>query len=529
MTTAASRRLGSQRSYRWVPAIVAMGLTAICVLLLATQPVHSFYGRVPFRDSGVFQYVGWRMARGDVPYVDVWDHKGPLLYYVNMLGVGIGDRSPALLGWIEIAALVGTVVILVGSLRGLFGWLPALLSASAFLLFVSQHLEGGNLTEAYALPFQAGAFAIAAWALRGHPIVLAAPILGAAAGALTMLRPNLVGAPLALLLYLLVQQDARKSRTAILAIAALSAATIILVLMVPIVLAGGLRDFFDQLIVYNAVYSQVPWLHRLYSIGVAVSQLTRFSLYWIALVALALLAVPSSGKPRHPPGTDDGTGPRRVAWGALFVLVVEGTLLSVSGRAYLHYLLPLAVPFAVLAAFGLWNYLQLLGNPLRQSLGAIALVTVVVVPNLGGHLTTFRDLLRRPQIEMNDPGSSVNIIVSETEPHDLVLMWGAEAWVNFVSRRAAPTRYVYQYPLVTPGYVDATRIDEFLSDLAHRPPGIIFDTHNSLVGSLQRCDRTHRGEESICYLRNRIAAFVEEQYRHAGVTDEGWEIYVRPR
>ena len=41
--------------------------------------------RNPHCDSGIFIYCGSRALAGDVPYIDFWDHKGPLIFYINAL------------------------------------------------------------------------------------------------------------------------------------------------------------------------------------------------------------------------------------------------------------------------------------------------------------------------------------------------------------------------------------------------------------------------------------------------------------
>src|SRR3990172_9620810 len=48
---------------------------------------------LPSRDSGVFLYVAWRFLNGDIPYRDVWDHKPPLIYFVDALGLTLTPAS----------------------------------------------------------------------------------------------------------------------------------------------------------------------------------------------------------------------------------------------------------------------------------------------------------------------------------------------------------------------------------------------------------------------------------------------------
>jgi hypothetical protein len=45
-------------------------------------------------DSAVYLSVGRRLARGYVPYLDVWDHKPPVIFLVAAIGYTITPNSP---------------------------------------------------------------------------------------------------------------------------------------------------------------------------------------------------------------------------------------------------------------------------------------------------------------------------------------------------------------------------------------------------------------------------------------------------
>ena len=58
---------------------------AVCFLLLysfTTSPLFLNDGM----DSAVFKTMGLAILKGKVPYVDIFDHKGPVLYFINALG-----------------------------------------------------------------------------------------------------------------------------------------------------------------------------------------------------------------------------------------------------------------------------------------------------------------------------------------------------------------------------------------------------------------------------------------------------------
>src|SRR5574338_689320 len=73
--------------------IILPVLVSIAGTFIALFPSNPGNMTLPSRDSGVFLYVGWRFLSGDVPYLDVWDHKTPLIYFVDALGITLTPNS----------------------------------------------------------------------------------------------------------------------------------------------------------------------------------------------------------------------------------------------------------------------------------------------------------------------------------------------------------------------------------------------------------------------------------------------------
>src|SRR5215212_5827918 len=61
--------------------------------IIALFPSNPNNMTLPSRDSGVFLYLGLRFLNGDIPYRDVWDHKPPLIYFVDALGLIITPHA----------------------------------------------------------------------------------------------------------------------------------------------------------------------------------------------------------------------------------------------------------------------------------------------------------------------------------------------------------------------------------------------------------------------------------------------------
>ena len=74
----------------------------ICIALAIGTFLRQYpWTSLPTRtDSSVFLYIGKQMHAGKVPYVDLFDHKGPLLYLIQYLGFSIWKDSVAGGVWI---------------------------------------------------------------------------------------------------------------------------------------------------------------------------------------------------------------------------------------------------------------------------------------------------------------------------------------------------------------------------------------------------------------------------------------------
>src|SRR5207248_7801570 len=156
---------------RWTLAALA------ALLVLAYVPLSPAYPSNPNRDAGLFLYAGSEILHGGVPYRDVWDHKPPLIFYLNALGLAL---APGWWGvWIlELMMMGGALYASWRILHG-FGALPAAVGCAVWIcgVFVCSIAgRGGDLTENYALPLQFAAILL--WSTGAVAAPRAAVLLG---------------------------------------------------------------------------------------------------------------------------------------------------------------------------------------------------------------------------------------------------------------------------------------------------------------------------------------------------------------
>ena len=141
-------------------------------------------------DAGVFAYIGYAITQGKPMYTGAWDNKGPLLYFINALGIIINYRYGIYI--LEVISLFVTMLLMYKTALFFVPRYIALISTLLSVMPLTITLEGGNLSEEWALPFTAAAFYLivkffcGGYRLRRYEMM----IVGACIAAIVLLRLN---------------------------------------------------------------------------------------------------------------------------------------------------------------------------------------------------------------------------------------------------------------------------------------------------------------------------------------------------
>lgn len=132
--------------------VVSVLLFVVSALfLLLTSFSTSMLFHAPSIDSDTFQLMGLNILHGRIPYVDLFDHKGPVLYLFDALGLSISLTWGVWL--LQTFALTITTLLWYKSLSLLLHkqWqIGTCLLVGYFMLIA---YESGNMTEDWSLPF----------------------------------------------------------------------------------------------------------------------------------------------------------------------------------------------------------------------------------------------------------------------------------------------------------------------------------------------------------------------------------------
>lgn len=514
-------------------------LLLVCIFLalvftLPHSPANMVY---VYPDSGVFQYVGHRILEGQLIYRDVWDHKPPLIYYLNALGVMLGGDSRWGVWALSFLAVTAAVALSVRLLRRAFSTALALLVTAMWLLAYFQLIEDGNMTEEYALPLQFACLLLAydvetqhAGHYRGRGLAI-----GIMVGLIFFLKTNEVGIGVAIGTYLLLKAArAHQWRNALVNLAPLIGGFVLVAaIMLAILYAQGILYYYwDVSILFNLYYS------ARFAFLTGTLDALEAGYTYLALTGLAQLGIL---------GCASGimmlvTARERIPASLVplleisaLALPIEIALVTTTRRTFDHYYVALLYVLAVWTAWLLRLILQAVtrerttpGAPDRGTLGRgvreqrtflKAFPTAGLALGIGIMLfPAFRtDYTFAQSLHQLQPPQVVAYIRENTNPEDTILIYGLEPRVLLFAERRAPSRFIDIIPFEITRYVTPAMVEGFFRDVIRNRPALILDPRGFGLNNFTPVNSVKIRRE-INHLRNEYKLTTKL---------EGWRIFTR--
>ncbi|GAP09395.1 4-amino-4-deoxy-L-arabinose transferase [Bellilinea caldifistulae] len=466
-------------------------------VLIPVCPINMQY---TLRDSGVFLYIGWRILNGELPYRDVWDHKPPVIFYINALGLSLTEGSRWGVWLLEFISLFIAAYIGYKILQKIFGTLTAIFSTLLWLLTLVYVIHGGNFTTEYVLPLQF----ITLWLAKTtfeHPTSqnwkwFLIGLIGATA---FFTKQNTIGIWISVILFVIVYRVGQNQLKKLLFHLLYFSGGFVVICMSWVTffwLRGGLLHFWEAAFQYNLVYfsSGIDSAGPIKPLIEGIWPLTKAGLFQFAgigyLIGLLMIYYKKQFIGSWLPLLGIG----------LIDLPVELILVSISGRTYPHYYITILPVLAFFAAITIWT---ILSSKLVWDIPEFAKY-LLIIDSIGLFVwISFAPYMYELAFfrSANEQREIITTIQFNTNPEDTVLLWGAETTINFYSGRRSPSRFVYQYPLYNQGYVTEEMIVGFLDEIIKENPRLIIDTHNSYTPLYKFPIQTNAIQQRIDYLK----------------------------
>ena len=474
----------------------------------------------PSLDPAVFTTVAERLRGGEVLYVGAWDHKPPGIYLLYAAGqLLLPFVSPWHVAWgIAVAATATSGSFIVASLRRIgVDPLVALLTALAAVAFMAEYLLalGGGLTEPVAtLPVAIALYLVTAPTVGWQRAFAVGVCL-----AVALLLSLQLAVAAAVLAGLVLARPPSGSRAAVLLGLLAGGAIPLGATAIWLAASGALGASIDAVLGYAASYrdANVP-------LG---AELTRSVVSWTVLAAVFVLLPATLGAMQA--GRRPGTR-RAIAVSACVWVAASAVFFLAQGRFIAHYAIPMAVPLAVLAAFGLERTGSLMASRGTRSRKALIVaplaigIAISLAAAVAGGLMEWRTVLRDHQRSEQ----VAEFIGSQGRSAATLFVWGNQPRLYLDAATVPTTPYAFLYPLTTRGYSDAAQVDDLLSALASRPPTFVVDAGSAAPGEPgflpMLIPRPVATDGRDLDLLQPVRDFLEQHYRQLAIVD-GWVVY----
>ncbi len=419
------------------------------------------------KDSAVFYYIGRAITKGLVPYRDVFDHKGPLLYLIDALG----DILPSEYGmwFVQVLFMTALLMVLYQTCR-LFGvpWIGCLAVLLLLWSVFTTFYDGGNLTEEYAMVFMAVAqYFFLEYLVKKETSWQRVGVVGICLACILMLRPNMLGVWIGYTLIILIlllknKEYASIGKYVLWMLGGLAVG------MLPILIwfaaAGSLGDFADCLWKFNFTYagrneaSDIVGAFRFYFLD------TR-RYFQLAEGAMALIAIYYIIKKD------------RYAWacgGILCAFAATAYLICSPGNEYRHYGMAVIPIFAVMVCIDIAFVFRFLKKR-KYIVGALCCIAALWLSHQ--HIREDLQLLRQhlgngfQGLEVQD-GEIIELIQEKTDKNDVIQVLGNRCDIYLNSDRMAASKYIYQEPIAL---LRPEIMDELAEDVAEAEPKLIVE------------------------------------------------------
>ena len=432
-------------------------------------------------DSSVFQYIGQAMIRGEMPYRDVFDHKGALLYLYNYFGNIILKIRGV---WIFEILSVAVAVIFGYKMTRLFlnrtlAIVAVMIAFSGYFRFV----EGGNMTEQYALPFLFVSLYIFMCYFLGKFSKAATLICGICFGAVCLLRPNMI-ALWAVFVAIIFFMELKKHKFNFALFFTLGFAIIVVPIVSWLYFGGAFMDFIEQYLIFNLQYSGVT------SFGTKLDMFFTFlrtePLMILSFIFVALKAY----KERN-----------IFDYGFLAFIILTLLTTSMSGRVYYHYrcvFLPIyiygVVVFMTFLLYELKDY-----KYLRLVSVSALILTLLITPflkEIHSSLNTIATQKFLPILAIPKEHKEIIESISKySDKNDKISVYGNEVVIYLMSDRLSASRLIYQIPITE---YKKEWLEIYKADLAKELPKIIIKTNRpNLILDLSKIGNYKEVEKGI--------------------------------
>ena len=144
------KKICNNRKFLLVFVLFTISVLFVLLMSFSTSPLYPYYFG---GDSAQFQTIGKGWSIGRIPYKNMFDHKGPIIFFIDMLGFLLNGTSFGIM-LLQIAFMFFTLFSLFLLSQLCFkNYTWGILCIFLALIILTLNYGGGNTVEEYCLPF----------------------------------------------------------------------------------------------------------------------------------------------------------------------------------------------------------------------------------------------------------------------------------------------------------------------------------------------------------------------------------------
>lgn len=423
------------------PLIVLFIFCFLLTFLICFSPFAQGFGHG--HDSAIFATVGNALNNDRVLYTEIVDNKGPLLYFINALGLSINyDFGLFIIEFIFFCVgsfyAYKTAMLLTKNSR----WISCLAAIFSMLLFLPT-LQGGNFTEEYAILFiNIATYFVAKFLFNDYKLKwYELSVIGMCFAATFLLRANLCAffvAEIIVLLFLMIKnKDYRKifhSAIFIMIGAIVFIAPFALYLMQNNALSACLD------IVYFGVrdsFGYIPLRERIVKLGGLIMLSDEVKAFTVMAFAFILfLTKPKIEKPIR--------NMLIIAFLGIFITLYANSLTGGPAWAYTHYFMTF-IPILVIVSSWLFMYIysafnNTLSNKLAKNIIILILIFIVFITPLK---SLANEIFTRVNISTPEKSDFEKYIIESTLVEDTVQIISVNDTIYYPTKKLPTSKHIY--------------------------------------------------------------------------------------
>ncbi len=474
--------------------------------------------------------MGDQILSGKVLYRDLWAHRGPVVFFINALGVLFTPGSLWGIWMIESAFIFFASILSYRLINNLYGKLPAVLTTSLWLSYFTL-VRSLNFSENYYVLFQFLLLYLFQKAGSSENRRKYDFWIGVAAALGFMIRANMVVITIVIILLWLWQMVTTKKFKEYLQtflFAGLGAFTVIGGISIYLISNGAFSQFIEQAFLFNFSYFGGDSLTFVSAIEYANNRIDFVLPFSIAGWLISIIWLVGKFK-------DNIKVNRSILLFTIIYFPIEIYFTGISGIKYVHYLVPLFAGVALLSGFlfylllehfpktAIWRSQIKLNQVIICSLFAGFIFFPMIEHYTYSKIATY-NLLKKKQTHYREYSKStveiLDYIEANTSPDDIVYFWGIELSYNFISGRESLGKYWNAKIFVHDDYINNGLVTEFEQELLRTKP-LIFDPspeYDYVIPLVY-------GNSGLTGV-DQIQEFIREHYVRVGtIESNGWFIF----